>query len=720
MGSTATVTAMFCDCVGSTARQTRIGDTAADEFWQRLFAFMRTNVEESGGYVVKYLGDGIMAVFERSTIGAIECAMRLHQGAADLDPDDPVHLRIGISSGEAANLDGDWYGTPIVEAARLCDAAASDQTLASSVVVSLVGSRAEAHWFRPMGVFTLKGLPGRVDVVEVDGPDLPPVVTGRSEDGDPGPFRRTAAQPRRWLEQGVAGLRRRKPAHPTRWLVGGVAVLAVAMLVSFLAIPGDDGGDTVNSDNGSSSAQGVEKPEGYTPELRTTSCASLVSENLPGAECSNLVVPESRDDPDNGREVELPVVFVPNPASTADPVVVVDVNEPVERSSMRSAADVYSLGIRGFAGTTTPMRCEDVARVWTESLTARPDDDAAVARKATTAGDCAGALTAGELDLASYSMRDVALDIRDLLVAAELDRVSVAAGGPTSPAAVAFTRAHPGAVGALVLTNPTPPGESTQAEPARSVSKQFGRLVELCNADAGCATSFPDLDTQYRQRFEQLDAAPLSVVTNTLGGQGPFTVLLDGRRLAAALEAGLQASSQVGLLPASLLGASPELVAAAALNEDVNAYIAPTAMNGAYLAATCSYDAQPNQTAEIADATLKQFAGANDPSFSPTCDAFDVPSVFDELAHPLDVDLPVLLVVGGLSISGVNGWADQMAASLPDVTVATFATMSEDLSYAPPACLRGLRASFVVDPHASRDVAGCEAQSPPIDFVEPG
>ena len=41
---TATVTVLFCDLVGSTERQTRIGDEAADEFRREFFAVLAVAV----------------------------------------------------------------------------------------------------------------------------------------------------------------------------------------------------------------------------------------------------------------------------------------------------------------------------------------------------------------------------------------------------------------------------------------------------------------------------------------------------------------------------------------------------------------------------------------------------------------------------------------------------------------------------------------------------
>ena len=42
---------------------------------------------------MKHLGDGLMVVFERSAIDAVDCATAMHEMAAGFDPDDPVELR---------------------------------------------------------------------------------------------------------------------------------------------------------------------------------------------------------------------------------------------------------------------------------------------------------------------------------------------------------------------------------------------------------------------------------------------------------------------------------------------------------------------------------------------------------------------------------------------------------------------------------------------------
>jgi tetratricopeptide (TPR) repeat protein len=79
---------------------------------------------------------------------------------------EPLSVRIGVSTGEAVEEDGDYFGDPVVEAARLCAAADGAQILASDVVRILVGRHA-TQTFVEVGPLTLKGIPEPMTAVEV-------------------------------------------------------------------------------------------------------------------------------------------------------------------------------------------------------------------------------------------------------------------------------------------------------------------------------------------------------------------------------------------------------------------------------------------------------------------------------------------------------------------------------------------------------------------------
>ena len=68
-----------------------------------------------------------------------------------------LQVRVGLHVGEPIRDEGDYFGTPVVIAKRLCDQADGGQILASELVRGLVGSRGSFD-FRSCGPLALKGI----------------------------------------------------------------------------------------------------------------------------------------------------------------------------------------------------------------------------------------------------------------------------------------------------------------------------------------------------------------------------------------------------------------------------------------------------------------------------------------------------------------------------------------------------------------------------------
>jgi class 3 adenylate cyclase len=169
VGETATATILFTDLAGSTELLDRIGDDAGDRFVRDHFAILRRAINEHGGREVKSLGDGLMVAFPGAA-SAIACASAMQRAFAAYAQQAGAAgagIRIGVNAGEVISAEGDYFGTPVVVAKRLCDQAASGQTLVSGVVRALVGPRRE-HRFLARGELRLKGLADPVEVFELD------------------------------------------------------------------------------------------------------------------------------------------------------------------------------------------------------------------------------------------------------------------------------------------------------------------------------------------------------------------------------------------------------------------------------------------------------------------------------------------------------------------------------------------------------------------------
>ncbi|HEV8625973.1 MAG TPA: AAA family ATPase [Acidimicrobiia bacterium] len=166
MTDRSTAIVLFTDLVGSTELRSRLGEDAADVLREQHDALVTGAVEANRGTVVKNLGDGIMATFAGAS-DAVGAAVATQQAIDRHNRSSPAALevRIGISAGDVVFEKDDCFGTPVIEAARLCAVAQGGQILASEIVRWM--ARSGGSTFTPLGSLELKGLPEPVPTVEV-------------------------------------------------------------------------------------------------------------------------------------------------------------------------------------------------------------------------------------------------------------------------------------------------------------------------------------------------------------------------------------------------------------------------------------------------------------------------------------------------------------------------------------------------------------------------
>ncbi len=205
MSSVETITILITDLVGSTGLESRIGPGAADELRNEHFDLLRGAFEDSGGREVKNTGDGLIAAFE-SAVAAVSCAVSVQQRfeRRNRSSDEQLLIKVGLSVGDATATNGDYFGMPVIEAARLCDRATGGQILAKEMVAHLAGGR-DGHAFNAVGALELKGLQEPLPAVEVawellgeEGPSLP--LPLRLQEMPPGGFVGRAAESARLRE----------------------------------------------------------------------------------------------------------------------------------------------------------------------------------------------------------------------------------------------------------------------------------------------------------------------------------------------------------------------------------------------------------------------------------------------------------------------------------------------------------------------------------------
>jgi class 3 adenylate cyclase/DNA-binding SARP family transcriptional activator len=212
--TTGTVTLLFTDQVGSTETLQRLGDEEGERLRRAHFGLLREAAQMHGGEEVKNLGDGLMVAFV-SAVDAVVCAITMQQAVhrAAASGELAFAVRIGLNVGEPIRDEGDYFGTPVVIAKRLCDAGAPGQILASELVRALIGTRG-GFAYRALGAVALKGVADPVPACEVIWEastevrvPLPPLLAGEDRGTFVGRSDAAAALQAQWTEVRERGLR---------------------------------------------------------------------------------------------------------------------------------------------------------------------------------------------------------------------------------------------------------------------------------------------------------------------------------------------------------------------------------------------------------------------------------------------------------------------------------------------------------------------------------
>lgn len=161
-----TVTILFTDLVGSTELLQRVGDEQAQHVFRAHHRLLAEAVEGYRGHEVKWLGDGLMVAFE-SVIDAVQCAIAMQQALRRPTAGERLEIRAGLNTGEVMIENGDYFGSPVVIARRLCDRAEAGQIFAADVVVRLLDGRIGDIRVRDLGALQLKGITNTVASAEI-------------------------------------------------------------------------------------------------------------------------------------------------------------------------------------------------------------------------------------------------------------------------------------------------------------------------------------------------------------------------------------------------------------------------------------------------------------------------------------------------------------------------------------------------------------------------
>jgi signal transduction histidine kinase/class 3 adenylate cyclase len=167
---------LFADVRGFTQLAEELGPTSVFALLNDCYARIGPEIRESGGFVDKYIGDAVMALFPAGPASAVRAAVRMQRVLRDAS--DLARIKLGVGVHVGPTLLG-TLGEPMrFEATVISDAvnvAARLEGVAKQIGASLVVSAEVARTLdaetledsRPLGTFAVKGKTRTVDLVEV-------------------------------------------------------------------------------------------------------------------------------------------------------------------------------------------------------------------------------------------------------------------------------------------------------------------------------------------------------------------------------------------------------------------------------------------------------------------------------------------------------------------------------------------------------------------------
>jgi predicted ATPase/class 3 adenylate cyclase len=167
------VTCLFSDIEGSTRMLRELGDAEFSEVLARHHELLRGCWAEHDGFEVKTIGDAFFVVFddaEHAVAGAVAAQRALAEDGW------PGRIRIGIHTGYARPLDGDYTALVVNQAARVVGAARGGQILLTEQTASAVEeSRTEddpGSVVQRLGRFRVRDFDSPVELCAAVGPGL--------------------------------------------------------------------------------------------------------------------------------------------------------------------------------------------------------------------------------------------------------------------------------------------------------------------------------------------------------------------------------------------------------------------------------------------------------------------------------------------------------------------------------------------------------------------
>jgi pimeloyl-ACP methyl ester carboxylesterase len=448
--------------------------------------------------------------------------------------------------------------------------------------------------------------------------------------------------------------------------------------------------------------------------------------------CGTVAVPQFHAEAD-GPTIELAVVVIKATAAApaSDPLIMAQggpggstIDTYVTALLMKPEAleqrDVILFDQRGTLYSQPALMCDETMQLTMDTL----DQDLSIAESNRLYEEalekCRTRLINEGVDLAAFNSFENAADIDWVRQALGYEQVNYYGVSYGTLLGFHLLRTEPAWLRSVVLDAVVPPDINFVIDAPRNKERSFGLLFASCLADAACNRAYPNLEAEFTELVNTLNANPIRVPVTDLDTMQTYEALVDGDTVVALFFQMLYATDIIPALPRTVYDLK-------AGNTNFFARILEllvfdrTMSEGMYYAVLCAEDS--DYTAEEAELALEGVRplladGEREsiPSMIATCRNWRTVDLNPLADEPVTSDIPVLLLNGEFDPITPPANSVQAVKTLSNGTSLVFPGMGHGAFLSNP-CPTGIIFDFLNNPQAVPDSSCIVEMGAPAYFT---
>jgi len=438
----------------------------------------------------------------------------------------------------------------------------------------------------------------------------------------------------------------------------------------------------------------------------------------PNQFCGFVTVPEDRANADSP-EIRLAVIITEGDADAA-PVVMLsggpgeittvsgDALAPIAQNIV-GGRTLIQFDQRGVGRSEPALACPEWVETQLTMLETNPDPAEALRLNNEALLACADRLASEEgINLSAYNSVENAADVADLIRALGYEQADLFGVSYGSLLAQHVMRDHADVVRSVIIDSVLPLGTSFNLTVIDSATAAIDRLVGACAADAACNTAFPDLRRTLFDAIDFYNANPVPItVTDPMTGE-TYDTFLYGDSILGTLFFFLYQTPAIPTLPQAIVAMADGDLSVAESLQSQQLVALYTLERGMQYSVFCAEDVKGIGITEVEllerySALPPQYRGRVDledlleNSSVDLCAQWPVAALAAEFIEPIASEIPTLALAGEFDPVTPPGFAQEVAANLPNSFTYTFPGVGHSVALASE-CAAGIIQQFLDNP----------------------